>query len=381
MERRVSGEGNKRMANLELLRCVAMMMVVVLHFLGKGGLLPDLAGESMGAYGVTAWLLETLCIVAVNVYMFISGYFLCMSDFKLSRLIRLYLQIWTYSTVVGLAGALTGVLAETPFDTHYILTLIFPVNMGHYWFMTAYVFLYLFLPFVGMAVRQMTKRQLQTAAALLFAVFCLAKSVLPVRLDMDEKGYDCLWYLCVFVAAAYVRRFGVRFLEGRARSLLLYLGCCGLILAGTFGLRAIVIKTGSLERMVEVFLDYNHVLPFLAAAGLFGFFRSLNVKGKIAIVINRVAPYTLGVYLLHENLGLRYSWQKWLGADRVDGSVPGLLLWTLAAAMCVLVCGVAADMVRKGVFRLAGKALGRLKIYRRAVEAVGKVDSFFAQKV
>lgn len=381
MERRVSGEGNKRMANLELLRCVAMMMVVVLHFLGKGGLLPDLAGESMGVYGVTAWLLETLCIVAVNVYMFISGYFLCMSDFKLSRLIGLYLQIWTYSTVVGLAGALTGVLAETPFDTHYILTLIFPVNMGHYWFMTAYVFLYLFLPFVGLAVRQMTKRQLQTAAALLFAVFCLAKSVLPVRLDMDEKGYDCLWYLCVFVAAAYVRRFGVRFLEGRAKSLLLYLGCCGLILAGTFGLRAIVIKTGSLERMLKMFLEYNHVLPFLAAAGLFGFFRSLNVKGKIAIVINRVAPYTLGVYLLHENLGLRYSWQKWLGADRVDGSVPGLLLWTLAAAVCVFVCGVAADMVRKGVFRLAGKVLGRLKIYRRAVEAVGRVDSFFAQKV
>ena len=29
----------KRLANLELLRCVAMLMVVVLHYLGKGGLL------------------------------------------------------------------------------------------------------------------------------------------------------------------------------------------------------------------------------------------------------------------------------------------------------------------------------------------------------
>ena len=32
----------ERMANLEVLRCVAMMMVVVLHYQGKGGLLPDL---------------------------------------------------------------------------------------------------------------------------------------------------------------------------------------------------------------------------------------------------------------------------------------------------------------------------------------------------
>lgn len=29
-----------RMANLELLRCVAMMMVIVLHYLGKGACCP-----------------------------------------------------------------------------------------------------------------------------------------------------------------------------------------------------------------------------------------------------------------------------------------------------------------------------------------------------
>ena len=44
----------KRMANLELLRCVAMMMVVVLHYLGKGGLLPDLTGSRLDCAGVTA---------------------------------------------------------------------------------------------------------------------------------------------------------------------------------------------------------------------------------------------------------------------------------------------------------------------------------------
>ena len=37
----------KRMANLELLRCLAMMMVIVLHYLGKGGLLPELTSLRM----------------------------------------------------------------------------------------------------------------------------------------------------------------------------------------------------------------------------------------------------------------------------------------------------------------------------------------------
>ena len=66
----------ERMANLELLRCVAMGMVVVLHYLGKGGLLPELSGETLDSTGRTAWLLEAFSIIAVNVYMFISGYFL-----------------------------------------------------------------------------------------------------------------------------------------------------------------------------------------------------------------------------------------------------------------------------------------------------------------
>lgn len=138
----------ERMANLELLRCVAMMMVAALHFLGKGGLLPDLTGSNLGSAGLAAWLLESFCIVAVDVYMFISGYFLTTSSFKLSRLLQLWLQIWSYSVVFGLLGAFTGVLRETAFDMHYLLTLLFPVTMEHYWFMTAYVFLYLLLPFL-----------------------------------------------------------------------------------------------------------------------------------------------------------------------------------------------------------------------------------------
>ena len=77
----------ERMANLEVLRCVAMMMVVVLHYLGKGGLLPDLTAP-LSVQDMAAWLLEAFCIVAVNVYMMISGYFLCESSFKLRGCLR-----------------------------------------------------------------------------------------------------------------------------------------------------------------------------------------------------------------------------------------------------------------------------------------------------
>lgn len=373
-----------RMANLELLRCVAMMMVVALHYLGKGGMLSNLTGGHVTGMETAAWLLECFCIVAVNVYMLISGYFLSMSSFKISRLIQLWLQVWTYSVAFGLLGALTGVLKETAFDTHYLLTLLFPVTMGHYWFMTAYVFLYMLLPFLGMAVGKMTKGQMQAALGILLSVFCILKSILPIRLEMDGQGYDCLWYLCVFLAAAYVRRFGLPFLEGKGRGLLLYAVCCLSIFAGTFGLRGIYLRTGALEQRIGMCLEYNHVLPFLAALGLFMAFRRMDIPGRMGDAVNRIAPYTLGVYLLHENLGLRYSWQNWLGAGRLaamEGSGPvavgSLLLWTAAAIAAVFACGILLDAMRKRIFHGLHGIFLKVGPYRRAVSMIDKMDSRF----
>lgn len=389
MDNRVQAAGERgRMANLDLLRCVAMMMVVVLHYLGKGGLLADLTAEYLGVSQLAAWLLECFCIVAVNVYMLISGYFLCQTSFKPSRLIQFWLQVWTYSVVVGLIGALSGVLAETDFDTHYLLTLIFPVSMDHYWFMTAYFFLYALLPFVGLAAGKMTKRQMQLAVGLLLCLFCVLKSILPVRLETDERGYDCLWYLCVFMAAAYVRRFGISFLKKKWRAFGLYVGGCLLIFGVTFFLREIYLRTGSLERVMKNCLEYNHVFPFLAALGLFGGFQKLRLKGRAADIVSRVASCTLGVYLLHENLGLRYSWQSWFGADSVAsamktggaGAVGILLLWTALAAAGVFLCGILIEALRKWIFGILHKGFFRLAPYRGLVAKIDAADGVFREK-
>ena len=384
-----------RQANLELLRCVAMMMVIVLHYLGKGNLLVSLEESRLYPAEVSAWLLESLCIAAVNVYMFISGYFLCTSSFKPSRLFKLWLQVWMYSAVFGLIGAFTGIIEETAIDTHFFLTLIFPVSMNHYWFMTAYVFLYILLPFLGLAVKKMTNSQLQIAVLFLLFVFSLLKSILPVRLEADGLGYDCLWYVCVFAAAAYVRRFGVPFLEKKGRGIALYLGSSLLIFCGTMIFREVYLRTGGLSLVLQMCMEYNHILPFLAAAGLFGAFCRLKISGRFAAIICRIAPYTLGVYLLHENLGLRYTWQNWLGAGRLLGLMPlqadmsasgrlglccssvSLLLYTFGAVVCVFIVGILVDMLRALLMRGLDRGLNILPPYRRLRGWVLGLDRIF----
>ena len=374
-----AGGSKHRMVNLEVLRCLAMMMVVVLHYLGKGGLLSDLTEANIDGTGIAAWILEAFCIVAVNVYMMISGYFLCNSSFKLSRLLQLLLQVWTYSVVVGVLGVITGILPAAEVDTHYFLTLLFPISMEHYWFMTAYVFLYLLLPFIGAGVRKMTKPQMQLVLVLLLGAFCVMKTVLPVRLETDAKGYDCLWYVCVFVVAAYIRRFGISFLENKVRAWALYVVACLGIVAEAFLFRFVYLKTGSLGLILKISYEYNHLLPLLAAVALFCAFLKVKALGRLAQLLAKVAPYTLGVYLLHENMGVRYGWQNWFGAGRIH-SVGGLILGILIAVVCVFVCGILVEMIRSKVMHGLHVLLSKLTIYRKLIGKIEAADELFKVK-
>lgn len=376
---KVNAANRSRMANLELLRCVAMMMVVVLHYLGKGKILSDLTGEYLGSMELVAWILEAFCIVAVNTYMLISGYFLSTSTFKLSRLVKLYLQLWTYSVGIGALAVITGIVPMKELEIHDLLTFIFPVSMGHYWFVTAYIFMYLFLPFIGSAVKRMTQKQLQVALGLLFLVFCVSKSVLPLRLEMDGQGQECIWYLCVFLAAAYIRRFGSAFVATMKRSIGLYvlaaLGIWGL----TMGLRRVYLATGSLGRIIKIGLEYNHILPFLASLGLFGIFLHVKLPEKFGSAINKIAPYTLGVYLLHENLTVRYLWPKWLGAGEVS-SIGGLLVGTLAAVVVIFAVGILVDALRTAAMNKLHALFNKTEIYRKLVKWIENVDNIFASE-
>ena len=83
----------KRQANFEILRVLAMIMVVVLHYLSHSDSLLAL-GVPATSVRITGSLIESFCIVAVNVWVLISGYFLSQSGFKLKRILQIICEIF-----------------------------------------------------------------------------------------------------------------------------------------------------------------------------------------------------------------------------------------------------------------------------------------------
>ncbi|MBQ7925678.1 MAG: acyltransferase [Lachnospiraceae bacterium] len=365
-----------RLGNLDILRSLAMLMVVVLHYLGKGGILGSLTDGPLDLVGNMAWLLEAFCIVAVNVYMLLSGYFVSGSSFKISRLLGLWLQLEFYSVGIGLLAVLCGWVPAAEVDTYFLLGLLFPVSMGHYWFMTAYIYLYILWALIGPAVKKMEQKQFLTVLGCLFFFFCITKSFLPVRFELDQRGYDCLWYLCMFLLGAYIRRFGFPLFRKKRSCLFLYLAAGMLIYLGTMVLQYVYLQNGSFSYVLTLFYEYNHLFNVLAALGLFGMFLFWKAPQGIGRFFGKIAPYTLGVYLVHENQGLRYLWPNWLGAASVQTPL-GLLGAVVLAAVTIFAVGILADWCRNKLTHVSDAILSHVSLYLKLKEIVEKTDNYF----
>lgn len=354
----------KRMVNIELLRIVSMMMVVMLHYLGKGNLLPTLT-ESMSVNGYVAWGMESLCIVAVNVYMLISGYFLVESGFKPGRLVELLCQVLFYSILVPVVLVVLDIVPASVFSINHILETVLPVQMAHYWFITAYVIMYLLSPVLSTAAKTMKQEQLRNTIIALLLFFSVSKSILPFQLVNDNKGYDGLWFVCVFLVAAYMRLYGLDFFttkgNGRRGAFCYLAGCVG-VYAVMILVRAVYLKTGSLDHFIQDTYHYNHILNLFAAVSLFYAFYHLKFDGEKwwTKLICKVAPYTLGVYLLHEQLDIRFLWPTWLGAT-LEENIGLFVLRALLAVVVVFIVGILVDMVRGTLFGIVKNILNKKK--------------------
>lgn len=339
-----------RQANMELLRIIAMMMVVILHYLIKGEAAVSLA-DDFCALNILLWFVKAMCIVATNVYVLISGYFLLEAEWKISRLVNLWLQIMFYSLGVPAVCYALNIGEVRQWGRYDWINVIFPLQMEHYWFMTAYVVLYILVPVLSAGVKHMEKRQHQLVIAGGIFIFSIPKSILPVSIPTDSYGYDFGWFICLFLIASYIRIYGIRFLEVSKRAVVSYF----VLTAGVW--IAAVIYGGlsrrgmSFSYAMDMTYCYNYIVVLLASVALFYTFLKCKIpQGRSSKIICKIASYTLGVYLLHENLAVRNQWIYWAGIEKVRGKgivVPHMLLTALA----IFAAGIGVDFVRDCIFQ------------------------------
>lgn len=355
-----------RQTNFDLLRIISMLMVVSLHYLSKGGALTSFV-DPFNGNSYLAYFLETLSAPAVNLFVLLSGYFLVKTTFKIEKMVSLIGQVLFYTVGVSFVLLVTEILPEYGF--YDFVNDILPVQMEHYWFITAYLLLFAFTPLLNRALLYMNEKQLRAVILLFLVLFSLPKTILPITITIDHKGYDLIWFLCVYLIAGYIRLFGISFLENRKRLAILLpvTVFSGYLLTIAYGL--CFRYTGKFEDQVLEVFQYNHLINLAMAVFVFYWFKNIEIKNKILQHwVPKISPYVLGVYLLHEQLGVRYLWPKWMQVENY-ASGPWFVIHYILTTCTIFIAGVLIDAVRHNM----SKYLGGLSLIRPIKNTYQKV--------
>lgn len=363
-----------RQSNMELLRVVAMMMIITLHYLDKGDVLPGFA-EMNTVNHYLAWIMEAFCYVSVNLYVLISGYFLVTSRFTFKKLVILWAQILFYSWIIGGIFLLTGMAGEEATSLYELIFIAFPVTAGHYWFATVYVLLFAISPFLNAAIAKMNKLQHRACICVLLVIFSLWNTILPMTIPMtDAEGMDIAWFICLYIIAAYLRKYPEDMKRKGYSYICGYVICSALVFLSGLALLWVDELTGKLGGYATSWYAYNSLPIVLGSVFLFVSFMKLEIKGiRISKLINTLAGATFGIYLIHEHRYMRYLWQQWLGVEQ-SATQPWMLLHLMGNVILVFVVCAVIELIRKWLFGLITKCKWFDSVFKRFAKAEGKMN-------
>lgn len=350
----------RREANFELLRIVAMLMIITLHYLDKGGILPR-PEDTFSGTGYLAWALEALCVCSVNVYVLLGAYFLADKEYQPMRAVKIWRQVLFYSISIAAVFYVSAAVAgygrqgsvpPSLFNPYELLHYIFPIVTEHYWFATSYILMTLFAPLLNEGLKKLPRRRYRLGVAFLLLLLSVSKSALPVTLETDRMGYDPIWFLCLYLIGAYIRyREDEREQEPfRLRCPLAgYLLCSAAIFVSLVIVHAFYEKTGSLQGYINRQYQYNSIFCLSAGICLFLAFQKIRVPEAAAEAVRRIAGASFGVYLIHEHYCVRYQWSRWLQTEKFADTPLFLLHWAVSIAAVYAIC-MCVELCRQKLF-------------------------------
>jgi surface polysaccharide O-acyltransferase-like enzyme len=324
-----------RQISLDLLRIMAMFMIVILHVQGKTEWLRAVP-IGQGDW-VLRWGLEALAIVAVNCYVLISGYFLVKTQFTIHKVLVLWGRVLFWSILLGIAGWMAG---GYPLSGAHALATFLPITMREYWFASVYIGFYLLSPFLQFGLQAMSRKMHLSLVMVLLVICSVWQTLLPFSNGNSTfnplDGKNILWFITLYCTAAYLRLYRDDLKIKCRWSIPIYFLTIGGMLLIQYLSMLLEKRFGFGGWIGEISYAYASVPCFVASVALFCFFVHWEGKAsqRMQRFVTNISACTFGIYLIHEHPAVQSFLWNWVthlyeGAQVKPSYVPVVLLISL----------------------------------------------------
>lgn len=254
----------QRLVNFELLRIIAMLMVLGLHanFMALGQPTLD---DIFTVTGLTRTLLQSLCIIAVNVFVMISGWFGIKPSIK-----GFCNFMWQVIFCVGGVYLAGTVFFNQPFGVKDLLR-CFGLYHGGGWFVASYIGLYIISPILNSYIEKTSIKNISWTLIAFFLFEFLWGNTLSV--DFVVGGYSTFSFIGIYILAGVLHKAKIKYSTGFIlKMFVLFITLNALSYAITVKLNLIGVR--------DIIFNYINPIVILASASMVILFNRLTPTFK-----------------------------------------------------------------------------------------------------
>ena len=265
----------ERMSNIELLRIMSIIMIVLMHGIGCA------FNTNNDINRLSFTFVNAFCNMGVTVFVVISGFFGI--RFKISSAVRLWLMLFVYSLLIYVYKVWGGGLE---FSTGGIINVMTPVSSVTWWFMTCYFVIFCLSPFLNMILECLSKRRVQILLIILALFFVIFPTFLHHSITNDY-GKGLPNFLLAYLIGQYIHKYKLPNFFVANSGLIFFL--CGIV----------IFLVNFFTKNLLLFSKDNNLFIIVGAISLFVWTTKHSFRSKS---INYIAGYAFPLYLMNSVL-------------------------------------------------------------------------------
>ena len=192
----------KREYGIDLLKIVAMLMVVMLHIMGRGGVNEACAQNANSLRNMIEQIAYAFCVPAVDCFVLATGYIMSRHRFRYSRIVKLWCEVVFYTLCMTACAAICCPWVSV--GCRDWVTAFFPIAKNSYWFLTMYVALFFSIPYLNHLLNTLPDRDLGIMIVSGFVMFSFYPALVGADLFRLHGGYSYLWFMYLYLVAGCI---------------------------------------------------------------------------------------------------------------------------------------------------------------------------------
>lgn len=341
--------------NLDKLKIGAMLGIIMIHQIYHCNILENVVQGSITEYLIS--FLYTIGFSMTNVFVLVSSHLLVEKYFKYEKkantkkIINMIIVTSGYATVIYFLLLVIGVVKFSPVT---LVTCLFSVFSNQYWFIGAYIVLYLIAPILSQMLDSLREHEVKKLLIILLCVFSILPTVmlfLPAQSLYDpNNGKSIVWFVVIYIFVYYLKKYKKEQIEKvNLNTLRIALVINMILLVSSRKILFLVSNMIGFNGDGEGRLYFDSSLLVFAMAIIIYLLvikknemTDSDIKKK---VILDCSQSTLGVYLIHNHPILREYWWDWCEKTILcKGNIilKIILVCVVVFSLCALI-----DMIRR----------------------------------